>query len=178
MRPERSEEVLNETRLRGSTVHLRISDEGRGTRDEGVGATCLVPRPSSLVPLRLRRKQGGFATAAAIFLIVVLALLATGMVQILTTSHTTLSQEYTSARAYMAARSGLQWGMYQAVYGGSGTATVTFSSGALGGTQASVSTSSASIDGNTFYIIDASGSYGSNSDAEYSLRHLRLRFNP
>ncbi len=168
MRPEQSEEVLNETRLRGSTVHLKI-------RDEGMGAICLVTRHSSLVPLR---QQQGFATAAAIFLIVVLALLATGMVQIFSTSNTGLSQEYTSARAYMAARSGLQWGMYQAVYGGSGTATVTFSAGALGGTQASVSTSSASIDGNTFYIIDASGSYGSSSDAEYSLRHLRLRFRP
>ena len=184
-------------------MHRNKREEGRVTRDEGrrkfifsrpsersvcvynsdnvrITKTALKPlvtRHSSLVPARIRA-QGGFAIAAAIFLIVVLALLATGMVQILTTSHTTLSQEYTSARAYMAARSGLQWGMYQAVYGGGGTATVTFSAGALGGTQASVSTSSASIDGNTFYIIDASGSYGSSSDAEYSLRRLRLRFNP
>jgi len=178
MRPERSEEVLNETRLRGSTV--RPERKGSGWRVAGGGEGMLVSPATSyslLVPARINA-QGGFATAAAIFLIVVLALLATGMVQILTTSHTTLSQEYTSARAYMAARSGLQWGMYQAVYGGGGTATVTFSAGALGGTQASVSTSSASIDGNTFYIIDASGSYGSSSDAEYSLRRLRLRFNP
>ena len=134
-------------------------------------------RASSSIPARLRA-QGGFATAAAIFLIVVLALLATGMVQIFSTSHTTLSQEYTSARAYLAARSGLQWGMYQAIYGGSGNATITFSGGTLAGTQASVSTSSATIDGDTFYIIDASGSYGSSSDAEYSRRRLRLRFNP
>jgi len=130
------------------------------------------------VPLHLPRKQSGFAIAAAIFLIVVLALLAVGMVQISSTSHTSLSQEYTSARAYMAARSGLQWGMYQAIYTGSGNSTITFSNGALAGTQASVSSSSTSVDGNTFFTIDAAGSYGVNTDAEYSLRQLRLRFSP
>ncbi len=124
------------------------------------------------------RKQGGFAIAAAIFLIVVLALLAAGMVQISSTSHTSLSQEYTSARAYLAARSGLQWGMYQAIYGGSGNASMTFSGGALAGTQASVSSSSTNVDGNTFYTIDATGTYGSSSDPEYSRRRLRLRFKP
>ncbi len=158
-------------------MHLKISGEGRGTRDRGRSAISLVTRRSSRVPARIRA-QGGFAIAAAIFLIVVLALLAAGMVQISSTSHTSLSQEYTSARAYLAARSGLQWGMYQAIYGGSGNASITFSNGALAGTQAGVSTSNATIDGDTFYIIDASGSYGSSSDAEYSRRRLRLRFNP
>ncbi len=142
--------------------------------------TCpssLVTRHSSLVTARIRA-QGGFAIASAIFLIVVLALLAAGMVQIASTSHTSLSQEYTSARAYLAARSGLQWGMYQAIYGGSGNATITFSSGALAGTQAAVSSNNSSVDGDTFYRIDASGRYGNSSDAEYSQRRLRLRFNP
>lgn len=134
-------------------------------------------RYSLPVPARIHA-QRGFATAAAIFLIVVLALLAVGMVRIHTTGHTGLSQEYTSARAYLAARSGLQWGMYQAVYGGNGNATISFSAGALGGTQAGVSSNSATIDGDVFYVIDASGSYGSSSDAEYSRRNLRLRFNP
>lgn len=144
-------------------------------RDEVNRPRFLVPRRSSLVTLR---KQRGFAILAAIFLIVVLALLAAGMVQISSTSHTSLSQEYTSARAYLAARSGLQWGMYQAVYGGSGNASITFSSGALAGTQASVSSSVANVDGDTFYTIDANGTYGSSSDPEYSRRRLRLRFNP
>ncbi|HEB85956.1 MAG TPA: hypothetical protein ENI68_02930 [Gammaproteobacteria bacterium] len=137
----------------------------------------LAPRHSLLVPARIRA-QGGFAIAAAIFLIVVLALLAAGMVQISSTSHTSLSEEYTSARAYLAARSGLQWGMYQAIYGGSGNTSMTFSGGALAGTQASVSSRSTNVDGNTFYTIDATGTYGSSSDPEYSRRRLRLRFKP
>ena len=149
-------------------MHHRIRDEERGK-------PSTLPRHSSLVPLR---KQQGFAIAAAVFLIVVLALLAAGMVQIASTSHTSLSQEYTSVRAYLAARSGLQWGMYQAIYGGSGNATVSFSAGALAGTQTIVSISNTSIDGDTFYIIDADGRYGTSSDAEYSRRRLRLRFNP
>ncbi len=156
-------------------MHLKVSDEGRGTRDEEGLTISLVTRHSSLVTLR---KQNGFAIAAAIFLLVVLALLAAGMVQIASTSHTSLSQEYTSARAYFAARSGLQWGMYQAIYGGNGNATITFSSGALAGTQAAVSSSNASIDGDIFYLIKVSGRYASSSDAEYSQRRLRLRFNP
>ncbi len=178
MRPEQSKVVLNETRLRGSTV--RPERKGSGWRVAGGGEGMLVSPATSyslLVPARINA-QGGFATAAAIFLIVVLALLATGMVQIFSTSNTGLSQEYTSARAYMAARSGLQWGMYQAIYSGNGTATITFSAGSLAGTQAGVSTSSAAIDGDTFYVIDSSGTYGSSSDAEYSLRRLRLRFRP
>jgi len=137
----------------------------------------LATHHSLLVPARIHA-QSGFAIAAAIFLIVVLALLAVGMVQISSTSHTSLSQEYTSARAYMAARSGLQWGMYQAIYTGSGNSTLTFSNGALAGTQANIISNSSSVDGNTFFTIDAAGSYGNNSDAEYSLRQLRLRFSP
>ena len=156
-------------------MRRKIRGEGRGTRGEANRPHLLVTRHLSLVPLR---QQRGFAIAAAIFLIVVLALLATGMVQIASTSHTSLSQEYTSARAYLAARSSLQWGMYQAIYGGSGNATISFSNGALAGTQASVSSSSVNVDGDTFYTLDASGIYGSSSDAEYSRRQLRLRFNP
>jgi len=165
-------------------MHLKFSGEGRGTRGEVNQPLPLTPCPlsfvtrhSSLVPARVRA-QGGFAIAAAIFLLVVLALLAAGMLQIASTSHTSLSQEYTSARAYLAARSGLQWGMYQAIYGGNGNAVITFSSGALAGAQASIGSSNTTIDGDTFYIIDASGVYGSSSDAEYSRRQLRLRFNP
>ncbi len=134
-------------------------------------------RYSLLVPARIHAQQG-FAIAAAIFLIVVLALLAVGMVQISSTSHTSLSQEYTSARAYMAARSGLQWGMYQAIYAGSGNSTLTFSNGALAGTQAEVTSTSTAVDGDTFFTIDTRGVYGLSTDAEYSQRQLRLRFNP
>ncbi|MDH5572394.1 MAG: hypothetical protein OEY89_11550 [Gammaproteobacteria bacterium] len=122
-------------------------------------------------------RQKGFSIAAAIFLVVVMALLATAMVKILTTSHLGLSQEMTASKAYLAGRSGLQWGMYQAMYASAtGTHTVTFNNGALNGTQASVILNSNTVESEIFYTIDAAGSYGVSTDPEYSQRSLRLRF--
>ena len=124
-------------------------------------------------------KQRGFSIAAAIFLVVVMALLATAMVQILTTSHLGLSQEMTASKAYLAGRSGVQWGMYQAVYASAtGTHVVTFNNSGLNGTQASVTLTSSLVETETFYTLDASGSFGANTDPEYSQRSLQLRFKP
>ena len=124
-------------------------------------------------------RQKGFSIAAAIFLVVVMALLATAMVQILTTSHLGLSQEMTASKAYLAGRSGLQWGMYQAFYpSATGTHTITYSNSGLNGTQASVTLNRSDIDSEIFYTIDASGSYGASTDPEYSQRSFRLRFKP
>ena len=63
-----------------------------------------------------RRRPTGFALPALIFLIVIVGLIAVGMVQLLGTSQQSVSQEITSLRAYLAAQSGLQWGMYETVY--------------------------------------------------------------
>ena len=96
-------------------------------------------------------KQRGFSIAAAIFLVVVMALLATAMVQILSTSHLGLSQEMTASKAYLAGRSSLEWGMYQAVHASAtGTNVLTYSSGGLNGAEASISLTSTTIDGGTY----------------------------
>ena len=123
--------------------------------------------------------QKGVSIVAAIFMITVLALLATAAVQIVTTSQQSLSQEITSVKAYFAGQTGLQWGMYQAVYASpSATQTVTLLNGGLSNTTVAVSFSSSSIDGNTYYIIDSNGQYSDSNSPEYSLRQLRLRFKP
>lgn len=55
----------------------------------------------------------GFALASAVFLIVVLAILGAAMVYISTVSHATSAMDEESARAYQAAKAGVEWGVYQ-----------------------------------------------------------------
>ena len=125
------------------------------------------------------KRQRGVSIIAAIFMITVLALLATAAVQIVTTGQQSISQEITSVKAYFAAQTGLQWSMYQAVYTSpSSSHTITLSNGGLSSTTVDVSFSSSTIDSNTFYLINDNGKYSTTSSPEYSSRQLRLRFKP
>jgi len=60
-------------------------------------------------------RQSGFALVTAIFILVVLAGLGAAMVSISTTQHTTVAMDIQSARAYQAARAGIEWGAFQAL---------------------------------------------------------------
>ncbi|MFB0936564.1 MAG: pilus assembly PilX N-terminal domain-containing protein [Propionivibrio sp.] len=55
----------------------------------------------------------GFALPSAIFLLVILASLAAFLVNVSTTQSTTSAQDVQGARAYQAARAGVEWGLYQ-----------------------------------------------------------------
>jgi len=125
------------------------------------------------------KKQHGVSIVAAVFLITVLALLATAAVQLVATGQQSLSQEITSVKAYFAAQTGLQWGMYQSVYTSpSSSHNITLANGGLSSTNVTVSFSPSIIDGNTFYLIEANGQYSTTASPEYSARKLRLRFKP
>lgn len=50
---------------------------------------------------------------SAIFLIVVLALLGAAMAKFSIMQHTSSAQDYQGVRAYLAAQSGLEWGLYR-----------------------------------------------------------------
>lgn len=50
---------------------------------------------------------------SAIFIIVVLALLGAAMAKFAMMQHTTSTQDYQGVRAYHAARSGIEWGLYR-----------------------------------------------------------------
>ena len=126
-------------------------------------------------------KQKGVSIVTAIFLIIVLALMGTGMVNLLSTSQQSISQEITSAKAYMAGRSCLQWGMYQAVYTGStGTYSNTFNNNTSGlfNTDCTTVLGSITADGLTFYNINATARYSNNTNPEFSQREMRLQFQP
>ena len=127
-------------------------------------------------------KQKGASIVTAIFLVVVLALLAIGMVSVLTTSQQSISQELTSAKAYMASRSCLEWGMYQAVYDAdpwlNNPHTINFNASGLIKTSCAATIVNITADGLSFFTLDSLGRYGNIVDAEYSQRNLQLQFQP
>ena len=64
---------------------------------------------------RLPRRAQGFALVAAIFVMVIIALVVTAMARLSITQHGTVSLSIQQARAYQAARAGLEWGISRAV---------------------------------------------------------------
>ena len=125
------------------------------------------------------RKEKGITLVGALFIIVVMALLGTGLLQLTTTSQQSIGQEITSVKAYFAAHSALQWGMYQATYAGAastGSNTLTFSNTGLTNTTVNANISLSNIEGRHFYLINAAGQYGTSSDREHAQRNLQLRF--
>lgn len=125
------------------------------------------------------KQQQGASIVVAIFLITGLALLATAAVQMVSTGQQSISQEITSVKAYFAGQTGLQWGMYQAIYASpTSSNTITLSNAGLSNTTATVAFSNRTVDGNTYYQITSNGEYASTASPEYSARNLTMRFKP
>lgn len=125
-------------------------------------------------------KQKGISLVAAIFIIVVLSLLGTSMMRLLTTSQQSISQEITSLEAYLAAQSGLQWSMYQAIYstpGNTDTHTINFNTSNI---TSDVEFFLFNNQGDKYYKINSAGAYFKSNPTlpEYSKRKLQLRFAP
>ena len=60
-----------------------------------------------------RRRQGGFAIFAAVFILVVLALLGAAIATVSSHQHTGAALDVQGRQAYQAARAGIEWGLYQ-----------------------------------------------------------------
>ena len=60
-----------------------------------------------------RHRQAGVGLVTAIFLLVVLAGLAVAMVSVYTAQQSSANLDLQGARAYQAARAGLEWGLFQ-----------------------------------------------------------------
>jgi MSHA biogenesis protein MshP len=71
-----------------------------------------------LSPFRHPRRQRGVGLVTAIFLLVVLAGLSVAMVSIFNAQQTGSNQDLQGARAYQAARAGLEWGLFQQMRNG------------------------------------------------------------
>lgn len=72
------------------------------------------------MPRLMHRVARGFSLVSAIFLLVVLAALGAVIVNIATVQHTTAALDVQGARAYQAARAGIEWALFQAFQGGGG----------------------------------------------------------
>lgn len=124
-------------------------------------------------------KQDGFAIVSAIFLIVVLAFLGVSMARIFSSGQQAINQDISSLQAYYAGQSGLQWGMYQAVFAGAtGAHTISFSNTGLNNTSTVVTLQPNTILAKNYYLIQSDGRYGVSGNPEYAQRKLELRFNP
>jgi MSHA biogenesis protein MshP len=62
---------------------------------------------------RMPRTESGFVLPTAIFLLVILAALATYMVSLSRTSHISSALDIQGARAYQAARAGIEWAAWR-----------------------------------------------------------------
>ena len=86
--------------------------EGRGSRiEEQRTGERGIPRSSILAP----RSSKGFSLVSAIFLLVVIAALGTFAVTLSTTQQQSAALDVLGARAYQAARAGIEWGVYQVI---------------------------------------------------------------
>ena len=134
----------------------------------------------------MQNRQGGFSLVTAIFILVILAGLGASMVTFSTAQHSTVAMDIQSARAYQAARAGIEWGAYETlrVPGFSCPAaaaiyTMTFAGTPLAGftTVVTCSSTTHSEGANTVVvsILNSSAVYGVVNTPDYVTRQLSAR---
>ena len=138
-------------------------------------------------PVR-RKHERGFALVAAIFIVVVLAMLGIMMVTIGGMERATASAAVQGARAFYAARSGVEWGTFGALNNTAPTCgaaastptTNTFNLAATGlngftvSVVCSYTTHRERSDTYNVYVITATGTSGNFGDADYVSRTLQV----
>lgn len=82
----------------------------------------------------IKTRQTGFGIVSAVFLLVILAILAASITFFAGTQRSTAMIDLLGARAYQAARAGVEWGAFQALVNGScGAANLTFAGTSMAG---------------------------------------------
>lgn len=142
----------------------------------------MCPKRAQSFKLRTPRRPAarGFTLVAAIFLLVVLAALGAFVLTVSNSQHMSSAQDLQGARAYQAARSGIEWGAYQALRNASCAGSTPISpGGTLSGFNVIVVCSSAGWSyteaGNsvTIYQITATASQGTVGSATHVERQLQ-----
>jgi MSHA biogenesis protein MshP len=103
---------------------------GRACRSGQTGAR--TSRCSAAARWATSGAQCGFGLVSAIFLLVVLSSLGAAIVSVFTIQQASSALDVTGARAYQAARAGIEWGLYQQLRAPSPGATVCFSDTSFG----------------------------------------------
>lgn len=128
-----------------------------------------------------RRPDRGFTLVSAVFLIVVVALLATFMVSIGTTQQQTATWSVLGARAFAAAQSALERALHGVLDSGCAgvPAAFTFAGGALDGFQATLACSATAVDeaGTAYnvYALEAQASAGVPGSLDFVSRTLTAK---
>ena len=132
------------------------------------------------------KKQKGFALVSAIFIMVILSLIGRYILSLSTLSNTTTQLSGLGAKAYYAAKSGLEWCTYKVAPPGSvgpltcpaSKSTLTFKQGGLSGLSTLVTCRESVFTeyGISYKIfqINAIGQYGTVGDADYVSRELYI----
>ncbi|MEW5904443.1 MAG: hypothetical protein AB1722_08905 [Pseudomonadota bacterium] len=137
----------------------------------------------------MRAMQRGFSIVTAIFLLVVLSFLGVAMVTFSTAQHQTLAQDVMGARAYQAARAGIEWAAFQVAQSPASAAAATacataFPAGSLGGTLAPFAVAvacvpSSAVEGaSTVWVYDVTATAtagGVPGDANYVERQVGVK---
>ncbi len=125
------------------------------------------------------RRQRGFALVVAIFLLVVLASLGVYIVKISGVQHATVNIALLGARAFEAARTGIEWGAFRALDSGACPAptTLNLTEGALNGFDVDVTctTTAHTEEGNAYdlYMIDVEARAGTYGTPDYVSRRMQ-----
>lgn len=126
----------------------------------------------------LKRQQQGISLVPALFLLIVLAALGIVAVRLNAVQSQTVVLAMQSARAFSAARAGVDWTAYQAIANNScGTASLTLSEGGLNGfvvdTSCAVSVHQEGPSTVRVYTIDAFARAGAYGTPDYVSRRMR-----
>jgi MSHA biogenesis protein MshP len=129
----------------------------------------------------IRKMQRGFSLISAIFLLVVIAALGTFAVTLSTTQQQSAALDVMGARAYQAARAGIEWGAYQVLRNGGACAPVTplpVLSGTLSGFGVSVAcTPTPTIENAvpvTLYLLTSTAQQGAVGTPNYVERQISV----
>ena len=139
----------------------------------------------------MRKIQQGFSIVSAIFLLVVLAFLGAAMVTFSTSQQQASALDVLGARAYQAARAGIEWGAYQVLPNSAvgfaaacraAPASGTLPAGTLAGTLSNFAVtvncySSAHSDAAatvTMYQLTSTASQGAVGSMDYVVRQLQV----
>ena len=130
------------------------------------------------------KHQRGFSIVAAIFILVIMALLGGYMMTLSSVQQSTAGLAVVSARVYQAARTGVEWGIHRAVPPGGGgscaasTAFPTFSVPGLNSIDLTVTCTNTTHEENgatiQAYLITATATYGTYGDPFFARRQIQV----
>ena len=123
----------------------------------------------------LLKNNSGFTLVQAIFIVVVLALLGVAMMRLIGVQSSTSTFALQGARAYQAARSGLEWGAARASVGNSCNGTMTIEDFSVDVTCSSQSFTEGPVGPYDVYLIRATATFGDYGSPDFVSRRAEMK---